>query len=229
MWAREKAEMRDRKAEREKRRCRNVSFSLSLLFHLSSPPFLALRLFSQLNLVNIFSLKIRTGHSGFVQALNTTILLPGACALQNWREPSVPPDLRERSDYAFSRWTDHNQLKGRRLVEENLLVCQTELRKTVTATNSKQGAMHLKEMQRRPFRYHPHGYDSIITMRVISKRSFESLIMAFCTLCIDRVSHSRMLCCSQKTIFGKTFRRSASSSVGQLQRKQVRQLLIQED
>ena len=29
----------------------------------------------------------------------------------------------------------------------------------------------------------------------------------------------------EKTIFGKTFRRSASSSVGQLQRKQVRQLL----
>ena len=59
----------------------------------------------------------------------------------------LPPDLQERSDFAFSRWTAHNQLKGRRLVEENLPFCQTELRETVTATNSKQGAMHLKEMQ----------------------------------------------------------------------------------
>ena len=31
---------------------------------------------------------------------------------------------------------------------------------------------------------------------------------------------------TENTIFGKTYRRSASSSVGQLQRKQVRQLLI---
>ena len=55
---------------------------------------------------------------------------------------------------------------------------------------------------KRPFRYHPHGYDW------------------------DTVRHSRMLRWSQKTIFGKTFRCSASSSVGQLQQKQIRQLLI---
>ena len=39
----------------------------------------------------------------------------------------------------FSRWIDHNQLQGRRLVEENLSVCQMELRETEAATNSKQG------------------------------------------------------------------------------------------
>ena len=44
--------------------------------------------------------------------------LPGA--LRNWREPSFPPEFQERSDYTFSRWINHNQLQGRRLVEENL-------------------------------------------------------------------------------------------------------------
>ena len=32
--------------------------------------------------------------------------------------------VQERSDYAFSRWLDHNQLQGRRLVEQNLPLCQ---------------------------------------------------------------------------------------------------------
>ena len=43
----------------------------------------------------------------------------------------------------------------------------------------------------------------------------------------DTVRHWRMISLiTEKTILGKTFRRSASSSVDQLQRKQVRQLLI---
>ena len=87
--------------------------------------------------------KNRTGHSGFVQALNTF------WCTAKFRELSLPPDLQERSGYAFSRWINHIQSQGRncKFAEEKLPLCQMELRETATATISKQGAMHLKEMQ----------------------------------------------------------------------------------
>ena len=81
----------------------------------------------------------------------------------------------------------------------------------------------------------PHCYDGsdlptdlwLSTFTMETSGTVISPVLCALKLCHwDTVRHSRMLCWSQKTIFGKTFRRSASSSVGQLQRKQVRQLLI---
>ena len=56
---------------------------------------------------------------------------------------------REVSMLSQDGSTKNNNCKGTacRLVEQNLPLCQMEFRDTVTANNSKQGAMHLKEMQ----------------------------------------------------------------------------------